>query len=70
MEMLVIFLITTLISMALAPKPPNAKADGLEDFTAPTSDPKRPIGVLFGTARIKGSHCVYYGDLKSSAIRK
>jgi Putative phage tail protein/Protein of unknown function (DUF2793) len=64
------FLISTLASIALAPKPPKPKPASLEDFDVPTAEEDRPIPVLFGTKRITGANVVWYGDLSTSKIKK
>jgi hypothetical protein len=64
------FVATTIISIALAPRPPKAKAASLEDFTVPTAEEGRSIPVIFGTVRITGPNVVWYGDLDKKPIKK
>ncbi len=64
------FLVTSFISAALAPKPPQPKAAGLGDVQAPTAEEGRPIPVVFGTVLITGANVVWYGDLVATPIRK
>lgn len=45
------------------------KAAGIEDFSFPTAA-ERPIQVLAGTRRISGPNVLWYGDLKTSPIKK
>lgn len=61
---------STIATIALAPRPPKPKAAGLGDFQLPTADPSRPIPVVFGTVLCKGPNVVWYGDLRTSSIKK
>ena len=65
----VAWIITAVISAALAPKPPKPKAAGLGDFQVPTAEDGREIPVLFGTRDITGPNVVWYGDLKTKAVK-
>jgi hypothetical protein len=67
---LVYFLITLVLSVALAPKPPKPKPASLEDFDVPTADEDRPIPVVFGEIEITGANVLWYGDLASTKIKK
>ena len=70
MEWFAAFLVTGLIAVALAPKPPRAAPPAtLEDFNAPTADEGRPVPVIFGTVLIKSANVVWYGDLDTRPIR-
>lgn len=60
---LAILVVTTLLSKALAPKPPKQKPATLDDFEIPTAEEGRPIPVAFGTNLITGPNVVWYGDL-------
>lgn len=58
------------ISYLLAPKGPEAPAQAtLEDFDIPKPDPSANIPVVFGTAWIKSSNVVWYGDLATTPIK-
>ena len=54
----------------LRPKPhiEDAKAATFEEFQIPTTDPKRPIPVIWGRTRIKSPGIVWYGDYFTEAI--
>ena len=54
----------------LRPKPQieDAKAATFEEFQIPTTDPKRPIPVIWGRTRIKSPGIVWYGDYFTEAI--
>lgn len=58
------------ISYALTPKPQQQRVSASKDVQAPTAEVGGEIGVLFGTRRIKSSNCVWYGDLRTVAIKK
>lgn len=56
------------ISIALAPKPPQAKPASLADFDVPVAEEGRPIPVVFGTVEITGPNVLWYGDLTTQPI--
>lgn len=62
-------MVTTILTIALAPKPPTPKAAGISDFTLPTADQGRNIPVLFGTGNITGANVVWYGALQVIPMR-
>ena len=64
--MVVFFILTVAFIKTKLSKP---KAAGLEDFSFPTAA-ERPIQVLAGTRRISGPNVLWYGDLKTSPIKK
>jgi hypothetical protein len=67
----VLWVVSLVISYALRPKPPAGPGPaGLEDIKAPTAEDGREIPVLFGTRDIKGANVVWYGDLKTVAIKE
>ena len=65
----VVFIVALVVAYAMTPKPDsqNAKVGTIE---APTADEGREIPVLFGTRDIKQSNVVWYGDIKTVAIKK
>lgn len=67
---IILFVISTLLAIALAPKPPQLTPAGLNDFTAPTADETRAIPWLFGTRLITGPNVVGYGALRVDPIHK
>jgi hypothetical protein len=67
---LAILIVSSLISAALAPKPQAPKPAALSDFDAPTAEEGRAIPVVFGTVWITGPNVVWYGDLRTTPIRK
>ena len=62
-------IIRLFISYALRPKPPQPKAAGLNDFQVPTAEDGREIPVLFGTRDLSGPNVVWYGDLRTKAVK-
>jgi len=68
---LVLFIISTVLSYVLAPKPAdmNAAPASLKDFSVPTAEEGRPIPVVFGTVVIREPNVVWYGDLYARPIK-
>lgn len=65
------FVVSLVISYALIPKPKNnIKPANLSDFNVPTAEEGRKIPVLFGTRDIQAPNVVWYGHLKTQAIKK
>lgn len=62
-----LWIVTTIISYALQPKPPKPQP-GRVDF--PTVEEGRKIGVLFGSGWIDGPHIFWWGDVRTTAIKK
>jgi len=67
---LVLLVASYFISAALAPKPPQPKAAALEDFDIPLAEEGRPIPVVFGTVIVKSPTVMWYGDLRTTAIKE
>lgn len=65
-----VFVVALVVSYAYAPKPQSQPPAGLGDVKVPTAEEGREIPVLFGTRYIEGPNVVWYGDLKTVAIRK
>lgn len=64
------FIVSTIVSIALAPKPKAPRAAALEDFDFPTAEEGRPIPVVFGTVDISGPNVLWYGNLWVRPIKK
>lgn len=62
----VVWVITSVISYLLQPKP-QAPAPGKVDI--PTVEEGRKIGVLFGSRWIKGPHIFWWGDIATTPIK-
>lgn len=67
---LVLLVASYYISAALAPKPPQPKAAALEDFDIPLAEEGRAIPVVFGTVIVKSPTVMWYGDLRTTAIKE
>ena len=67
--LLLLFVATTVVGALLAPHPRGPQPSALGDFSVPTAEEGRAIPVVFGTCIIKGSNTVWWGDLKSKAIK-
>ncbi len=73
--LLVQFLIYAAIFIAselLRPKPEleDAQAATFDDFQIPTTDPKRPIPIIWGRTRVQSPGIVWYGDYRTEAIEE
>jgi len=64
---LVVFVVAFAIAYATMPKP---KGPELGTVEAPTAEEGRAIPVLFGTRWIKQTNVVWYGDIRTEAVRK
>ena len=56
-------------SFLLMPKPQSQPPAGLDEIEAPTAEVGREIPVLFGRRRIKSPNVVWYGHLRTVAIK-
>ncbi|APL99214.1 MAG: hypothetical protein EAS51_12380 [Microbacteriaceae bacterium] len=65
-----VFVAALVVSYALTPKPQNQKPAAFEDLQLPTAEEGREIPVVFGTRDIKSSNVVWYGDLRTVAVKK
>lgn len=61
--------IALIATYALRPKPYSEPPAGLSDLEVPTAAEGREIPVLFGCVEIKTPNVVWYGDLKTKAIK-
>ena len=66
---LAVLIVSSYVSAALAPKPPKPKPAALSDFDVPTAEEGRPIPVVFGTVWVTGPNVIYYGGLRTEAIK-
>lgn len=67
---LILLVVSYFVSAALAPKPPQPKPAALEDFDIPMAEQGRPIPVVFGTVLLTGPNVMWYGDLRTTAIKE
>lgn len=61
--------IALVASYALRPKPQSQPRPELRDLQVPTAEEGREIPVLFGCREVRGANVVWYGDLKTKAIK-
>jgi hypothetical protein len=57
------------ITALLMPKPESPKPSTLEDFDFPQIDEGSPQCVVFGDVWVPDWHILWYGNLRSSAIK-
>jgi hypothetical protein len=69
-DYIALWVVSMVVSYALRPKPPSMDPAAASDFTAPTAEEGREIPVLFGTRDIEAPNVVWYGHMKSVAIKK
>jgi hypothetical protein len=67
--MIAIWVVTTVLSYVLRPKPESNKPPGVGTFDVPTAEEGREIPVLFGTRDIESQNILWYGDIKAKAIK-
>lgn len=67
--MLLIYAATTVLS-GLLQRAPKVKASSLGELQAPTAEEGRNLPVIFGTCIMKAPNVVWYGDLKTTEIKK
>ncbi len=65
-----VLVVASLISIALAPKPPQQKPPGVGDFTVPVAEEGKAIPVIFGEVWVAGPNVLWYGALRTDPIRK
>ena len=56
---IVALIVSSLISYALAPKPPTPKPASITDFDVPVAEEGRPIPVVFGTVTLTGPNVLW-----------
>ena len=66
----IIWVVALVAAYAMMPKPQSQPPAGLGDIKAPTAEEGREIPVIFGTRLLEGSNVVWYGHLRTEAIRK
>ena len=65
-----VFVVSFVVAYATAPKPQSVPPQGLNDLKVPTAEEGREVPVLFGTRDLKAPNVVWYGDLRTVAIKK
>jgi hypothetical protein len=66
--MLVLFVISTALSILLAPKPPRPPDAELQTQDAPQNDPSKYVGVAFGRVRTKDPIIAWFGNTQAVPI--
>lgn len=66
-EHIILWVVTSLISYLLAPKPQTEPPAGLDEVKIPSVEEGKEIPVIFGCIEI-APFVVYYGDFSSKAI--
>lgn len=69
-DLAIYIIVAAIVSIALAPKPPQPPPPALDDIDAPTAEEGRAIPVIFGDVWLRGPNVIWYGDLKTTPIRK
>ena len=67
-QLIITWVITAVIAYALRPKP-QGTTQSPGTLEVPTAEEGKTIPVLFGTRDISSANCVWYGDLKTEAIK-
>lgn len=66
---IIAILVILVIAIALMPIP-EISDPTKEDFETPTAREGDPVSVVFGEVDVKSANCVWYGNLKVTAIRR
>lgn len=65
----VVMCVVLIISVAMMPKPKNAKPPALTDFDVPTAEDGREIPDFGGVVWFDDPNVLWYGDLSTSPIK-
>jgi hypothetical protein len=70
-NLILTWIATAVIAYALRPKPTTSTPTPatIADFDVPTAEDGREIPVLFGTREVQGPNVVWYGDMRTEAIK-
>ena len=66
---LIIFIVASLLSYALRPKPKAPPAATLAEINLPTIDQGTPVPVVFGEVWVDSWMVLWYGDLSNQPIK-
>lgn len=69
MQFFIYLVVSYLLTVALQPKPQTPKPASISDFDFPTAEEGRPVPVVFGTVLVTGPNVIWYGDLRTKAIK-
>lgn len=65
---LIIFAVSALLTILLAPKPPKAKPNVMDSKSFPLAEEGSPIPVVIGKYIVEQPNMVWYGDLDTEAV--
>lgn len=65
-----VFAAVFVVSYVMMPKPETRPPAGLSEIQAPTAEVGREIPVLFGRRKLEGPNVVWYGHLRTVAVKK
>jgi hypothetical protein len=65
-----LLVVSLIVSYALRPKPVIPKPASLDDFDIPMAELGRAVPVVFGTMVLRSPSVIWYGDLRTTAIKK
>jgi len=70
-QLVLTWIATAVIAYALRPKPTASTPTPatISEFDVPTAEDGREIPVLFGTREVQGPNVVWYGDMRTEAIK-
>lgn len=68
-QMIAAVAISLLVTFALRPKPQTQPPAGLSELDVPTAEEGRDVPVLFGCRDIPSGNVVWFGDLRTTAIK-
>jgi hypothetical protein len=66
----IIFVVALVVAFTMVPKPETRPPAGLDEFQVPTAEVGREIPVLFGRRKLEGPNVVWYGHLRTVAIKQ
>ena len=66
----IFFVVGLVLACTMTPKPESRPPAGLDEIQAPTAEVGREIPVLFGRRKLEGPNVVWYGHLRTVAIKK
>lgn len=65
----IFFVVGLVLAFTMTPKPESRPPAGLDEIQAPTAEVGREIPVLFGRRKLEGPNVVWYGHLRTVAIK-
>lgn len=69
---IVVALVMAVVGEILRPKQKfsNPEPSALGDFSFPTADPSRVVPIFWGTCKMEGPNCTWFGDLEVVTLKK